>query len=504
MVKNAIGAVFTPLFWTKWVIEKYRLLEKWLDGAVVLDPTAGEGNFLEGFIALALEKGYKVKDLPLKRLYGIEKEAEFVADFHQKMREKYHIQFPKENFFASDIFFLEQEIEADILIGNPPWLNFTELPDDYKQQIKPLFHEYGLINGLQELLLGNARIDIATLIISKTLSKNLKTKGEAYFFMPLSILLNDGANKYFRTYKVNETEFCVREIYDFKNQSIFENVATRYGLVAFERDKSQYFTIPFFTFDNNNWVKYFAKPIFSANAPLSVMENEADYAILENFQKIHLPENTKPRQGVNTCGANEVYIFDECKEISPEWVVVSNANSRNVVLPKKFIYPLVTKGNFRDTPSFQSPKPQKWILMPYSALTGKPLEWEELQSYPSLCQYLCDYQHILSVRKGIMLNTWIKRGVWWALLGVGPYSFTNYKVVWESFGQKRFAPILLSGNWQGNQAIHAYLPLSEKHTAIRVCNELKNPHIELYLSSLRMEGTCNWAQPGKMRNLLHA
>ena len=42
-----IGAVFTPLRWAEFAIERFGLFERWLAGATVLDPTMGEGNLLE-------------------------------------------------------------------------------------------------------------------------------------------------------------------------------------------------------------------------------------------------------------------------------------------------------------------------------------------------------------------------------------------------------------------------------------------------------------------------
>jgi hypothetical protein len=100
-----------------------------------------------------------------------------------------------------------------------------------------------------------------------------------------------------------------------------------------------------------------------------------------------------------------------------------------------------------------------------------------------------------------MIQTWRERGYWWALLGVGKYNFSKYKVVWEAYGRKTFEPKIFSGRWQANQSLQAYTPLSNKKEAKRILSALKNPAIEHYLRSLKMDGTMNWAQPGKIRKL---
>jgi hypothetical protein len=105
-----------------------------------------------------------------------------------------------------------------------------------------------------------------------------------------------------------------------------------------------------------------------------------------------------------------------------------------------------------------------------------------------------------------MLNTWLKRGLWWALLGVGDYSFAPFKVVWEAYGKDTFKPRVFSAHngkpWQANQAMHAFIPCSTRDEAERLLDQLASSKIERYLRSLSMEGTCNWAQPGRIKRFL--
>ena len=54
---GALGAVFTPSQWVKWLLDRYNVVERWLKCASVLDPTCGDGSFLIGIVEVALEKG---------------------------------------------------------------------------------------------------------------------------------------------------------------------------------------------------------------------------------------------------------------------------------------------------------------------------------------------------------------------------------------------------------------------------------------------------------------
>lgn len=497
-MKNGIGVVFTPLSWTVWVIEKYGLFEEWMKGAVILDPTAGEGNFPEAFLAIASQRGMSLSSLPLNTLFAIEKEKQWIDKFHHKIRNLYGISFPAENFIHSDIFFCKKEIQADFLVGNPPWLNFNDLPDDYKPGLKPLYTHYGLVPNAKDVLLGNSRIDIATLVLAKTLKENLKPGGKAFFYIPLSIFQNEGANNHFRKYHINGTHFSVKEIFDFEENPIFKGISTRYGMVHFERDTEQTFPIPYYISRENEWLYHQAMPVFGQDSPLVVSEPGEDLVQFDLFQKISIPKTAQPRQGVNTCGANDIFIFENHKKISPEEARVAGKNQESVILPSKYLFPLAVKKNFSEA----TPKPHKWILLPYNTQTAKPLSRKEIEEEPLLWEYLSRHETPLKNRKGQMIRAQIQKGFWWALLGIGAYSFNNHKVIWEAFGKKSFRPVILSGNWQGNQALHAFIPLEDLNKAGTTLEALLHPQVENYLTALRSEGTCNWAQPGKLKPLL--
>ena len=501
--ENHIGAFFTPLEWTKWVVNKYGVFDRWMGGATILDPTAGNGSFLEAFIAIASEKEIQVRPEMLKRLFAVEKEDRYVADFFLRIRQRYNLDFPEENYRCEDLIFSKYHGKADILVGNPPWRNFSDLPANYKAKIKASFIQYHLAPRLQDLLLGGSRIDIAALVIAKSLVDHLKENGSAYFFLPLSVFLNDGAHRAFRSYKLGAVHFAVEEIHDFKTRAIFDGVSTRYGLVEFKRDAKQSFPIPYHMSEGSSWVRRLAAPLFNPDDPLSIVgEADRDFRAFADIERIEVPPSSKPRQGVNTCGANHIFVFDSVEMLNSETAIVSNLVTGKNQLPVKYLYPLAARENFKQT----IPVPRRFVLLPYNSQSGRPLELSELLAEPSLYAYLRERKLILQGRRGVLINSWIKRGYWWALLGVGTYSFSPYKIMWEAFGRDYFMPKIFSNVgemcWQGNQALHAYIPMSNSVEAERICEKLHHPIVNKFLLSNSMEGTCNWAQPGKISRLL--
>ncbi len=499
--KKKFGAFFTPFSWAKKIVAKH-FFKEWLKGATIFDPTAGDGIFIECFVSLAQENGIALDQEKLSRLYGIELNPKYIEGFFERIKSKYSIGFPKTNFIQGDILFQEKEIRADFLVGNPPWVNFTDLDENYKEKIKHLFLEFGLVKNQKDLLLGNARTDIATLILAKVLHSNLKENGKAIFFLPLSIFQNDGANQEFRNYRVKGIHFCVEDIMDFNGNKIFEDILGRYGVAQFHRNKKQIFPIKYHILKNGQWHTHKAKPLFNLTDPLTVFDNGELESRLDNFQKIVLPKNCQPRQGINTCGANDIFFFHSFKLVAEDKVELKNKLGDKIVINTKHIFPLTVSS----TLTAKKPKPEKVILIPHFE-NGKPLALSTLKEEESLYNYLCRYKTQLQKRKGVLINTWINKGFWWALMGVGGYNFLPYKIMWKAFGDNVFSPKLLQpdkdfGSWQGNQSLNAYIGTQSLDEAKDILNKLKNPLIQDYLSSLRMQGTCNWAQPGRMKKLM--
>lgn len=499
--KRKFGAVFTPAKWADKLVEKH-FFDKWLKGATVLDPTAGEGVFLKSFLSIAKKRGIKLTKDRISRLYGIELNQKYVDNFYKTVATEFSIEFPKSNFIQGDIFFQKKEIKADLIIGNPPWVNFSDLEKKYKEKTKHLYIHFGLVKNSKDLLLGNARTDIATLVIAKVLHSNLNKNGKAIFFIPLSIFQNDGANQEFRNYNIRGVNFAVKDILDFNGEKIFEDILGRYGVAHFQRDKKQKFPIKYHILKNNKWETHKAKPLFNLTDPLTVFENAEAEIRLDNFQKISLPKYCQPRQGINTCGANDIFFFNTHEILNDNMVRLINKLGDDIIVNKKYVFPLTVSS----TLTTFNPKPEKVILVPHFD-SGKPIDLETLKKDKALFNYLSKYQTVLQNRKGVLINTWINKGFWWALMGVGEYSFASYKVMWKAFGSSIFTPKVLIpdsrlGSWQGNQSLNAYIGVSTLNEAKQVLGKLTNPLIQEYLSSLRMQGTCNWAQPGRMKKLM--
>jgi hypothetical protein len=487
---------FTPRPWAIWLAEGSGIVEDWLNGATVFDPTCGRGDLLLGLLAAARRRGLKLDELPVSRLHGVEREPAFLRALVRDCRREFGFEFPRENLHAADILRDPPQFRADALLGNPPWANFADLPAGEKAALKPLFVRYGLAPDRRRLLLGGSRVDVAALIVAKTIADHLQPDGRAAFFLPLSLLTGDGAHAGFRRYCAAGVPFALLEVFDLTGVPVFPGVATRYAGMIFRRDARPRWPAPWRRMDVH--ASCWAAPVDGPDGPLAVADSPATLARLKDRPRIAVPPGTRPRQGVNPCGASRVLFVRDVEPLDDDRATAVSAVVGGVVLPRRFLFPLLTADQFADSAA----PPRRWVLLPHDPATGQPLTPEQVAEFPELVEYLERCRPLLANRRGQWLRQWIDRGRWWALLGVGPYCFAPFRVTWPAYGAARFSPRVFAAPWQGQQALHAHIPCDSREEAQRLAAALGQPEVEEYLRAFGTAGTRNFAQPGRVARVL--
>ena len=485
-----IGQVFTPLEWAKWAVNG-DAFDDWVSGGVVLDPTGGDGVFLESLVQVANDRDVPVTDEMLARLNMIEIDEEHCTTARHRLGV---LGVPDRNIVNADLFASEIPIRATSLVGNPPWINFTDLPETYKTYLKPLFVEFGLVQDMRRVLWGGSRVDLAALVLAKCVRDYCESNASVAMYLPLSLFMNDGAHDAFRNHYVTQNRIGLQELHDLSNRSVFEGVSTRYCLARMKTGTSTRFPIPFITHERDGATKKdVARPIESSDKSL-VVGTEL------TLPRIRVEKSSIPRQGINTCGANRHFFFDSIETIDSG--LVNARNDRGLfVLEKSLVFPLITSNDFKS--SSASSTPSRFVFLPYDTSSGRTLSRQSIEGdTPFAWKYLCSIQEELRVRKGKMIQSFIDREQWWALLGVGTYTFAPFKIVWESYGKKTFSPRVFEGDWIPNQSLQAYMPCRTEFDAESLLLELQESNIEDCLKAGRMAGTASWAQPGKIKQFL--
>ncbi len=404
----------------------------------VVDTAAGSGNFL---LPLARKYGHI-------QFYGVERNRTIFEAVEPVTRD-----YPNVHYYPGDILLEEFPIPpCDLYLGNPPFVNYTDLTPEYREKIRPLWMEYMPVKKSFSLLLGESRGDVAGLIFYHSINRYLKMGGRFAVVLPRSLLKGNRATEAFRRFPGIRAERAVdishAEAFTHTSRACFYLLGTRGGETAYP-----------LVYEKQGG------PAFLVNRGGLLVERElegeggSDYPI---------------RQGINTLGANGVFFFDEKPGLEEE-----------------LLHPLLRSGDVGENRA----EPSRWVLLPYDR-EGRILGEDVLEKeYPRVWAYLKKNKKILKGRK----SRFAKK-TWYALFGVGPYTFAPWKVVWRAMGAKQLEAAVITGAIP-NQAMHGYIACASREEADYLCALLNSPEMRRRAALLSESRSRSFAQPGTMKLL---
>lgn len=490
-----IGAVMTPRPWARWLVQQADVVSILRRGGTILEPTCGDGAMLEAILAEAETHGLELGTV-VRQLWAVERDPELLARAQARLQRRFNVALPPNHLVCADTLTWTPPHRFDCAVGNLPWVTFANLPPEYKSFAREQFRAHNLVDDAQRLLLGASRADLAGLIAHRVLADLLAVDGKAALLLPLSLFFNEGANNRFRLLRMPTGNAALEAVHDLTPLDAFVGLAgTRYGAALFRNGSPTAWPVPFQLHGAANVLRSVLWPGQGDGA--AFVQAEAGDACRVAPQ-IAVAEGCQPRQGINTCGANDVYFLASATPTGDGMTHVRTTGGVEGTIPTAFVYPVATAPTFRG-----SDAPQRWIVLPYDRTTGRVLN---SLTGTGLEAFFDVHREKLVGRNGTMLAAQIKRGQWWALLGVGPYCFAPWKVMWEAYGRREFLPIVLGAvngqPWQANQALQVLMPCADKPTADDLARRLSAPAVQDYLTAQQMAGTMNWAQPGRIKRLL--
>jgi len=120
----------------------------------------------------------------------------------------------------------------DYVVGNPPWVNWENLPNEYIEASKKLWEDYGLAKIRGKVGLGKVKRDLAMLFLARCFDLYLKPGGRLGFLMPFTTFkVQAGAG--FREFLVRKTKIHV--VHDLVTLYPFEGAVNRTAAVVVEK-----------------------------------------------------------------------------------------------------------------------------------------------------------------------------------------------------------------------------------------------------------------------------
>jgi SAM-dependent methyltransferase len=344
----------------------------------------------------------------------------------------------------------------DYVIGNPPWVNWENLPDGYRRKSMRLWKEEGLFpHGGMDTILGKGKKDISMLMTHIAMRSYLKDGGKLGFVITQSVFKTAGAGQGFRRFILGDgTSIKVLHVDDMTELQPFEGASNRTSLVVIQKDRETTYPVSYtywkkvakgrIGFDSQ-LQEVLAKVQRKNFVAMPVNEKDKTSAwltgkpkALKAIRKILGKSDYEAHAGAYTGGANGVYWLEIWEKTPDGLVMVTNlteGQKRDIpkvpltALEPDLLYPLL-RG--RDVKRWQA-QPSAWILMAQDREKRRGMDEKEMQlNYPKTWSYLKQFEASLRQRKARGVSDMVEQGApFYTMFAISDYTFATYKVVWR-------------------------------------------------------------------------
>ena len=342
----------------------------------------------------------------------------------------------------------------DRIAGNPPWINWEHLPDEYRQRSAWLWTKYRLFEhtGLRARL-GSAKDDLSVLMLYVAADRYLKLKGKLGFVITQSIFKTEGGGEGFRRLQLGDREHLKAiQVDDFSGVQCFEGATNRTSVFILEKGRPTSYPVPYHYWRKTQrgniptdadhdeamarltYRQWVAKPINPSkkDSPWITGRRWA----LDHIQNVVGPAAYTGRAGSCTW-LNGVYWVEVVAERKDGLLLVNNLHdcgkiavrNVNMAIEPDFVFPLLRGrdvGRWKATPTHR-------VIIPQDP--GDPAKgFQEAQmkaKCPKTYAYLKGFEDQLRKRSGFKQFFDIDTAPFYSVYNVGPYTFEPYKVVWR-------------------------------------------------------------------------
>ena len=356
----------------------------------------------------------------------------------------------------------------DYVMGNPPWVNWESLPEEYRQETVTLWQHHGLFpHSGMDAILGKGKKDISMLMTYVAMDNYLKDRGRLGFLITQSVFKTTGAGQGFRRFQLGSgTPVAPVTVDDMSRLKPFEGASNRTAIVVLQRGRQM--SYPFHSY--SLWYKPAGGSVIPEDVTLREVEDEkiATYRqfdalpvderdatspwitgrrrALEAVQKVLGPSDYQAHEGANSGGANAVYWMEVAGTRPDGRVVVSNLTKGakrkvaevQVAIEGDLLYPLLRGRDVRRWHA--SPSAHILMVQDPEKRRGYEEDWLRLE-YPKTYRYLKRFEAELRSRSGYR-RYFRETDPFYSMFNVAHYTFAQYKVVWPWISQVLAAAVV--------------------------------------------------------------
>ncbi len=350
----------------------------------------------------------------------------------------------------------------DFVVGNPPWIRWDYLAQEYRNATLQLWKDYGLfsLKGFQTRL-GGGKKDFSMLFTYASADYYLKEGAKLGFLITQEVFKSKGAGEGFRRFQIGNGRYLkVLKAHDLVPVQPFEGAANKTAAIILKRGEKTEYPLPYFVWTKKKGVgkivtdkllnevlpllrkrKYIAQPIGSGVGAWQTYPIESG--------------------GLANIEGRNYYTAHSGAYISPYGVfwlkikqMLSNGNLliENLTEKGKTKIPKTEEVIEQDLvyPGLRGSDIQRWQATPgtHVLLTQNPSEREPYpesqmkKEWPRTYGYLTKFKDILQARASRVIRDLMQKSTFYAVFGVAEYTLSRYKVVWKQMSNDIIASVI--------------------------------------------------------------
>lgn len=346
--------------------------------------------------------------------------------------------------------------EFDVIVGNPPWVRWSNLPEEYRDRIKPTCERYTIFS--ETPYHGGNELDISGMITYTVADKWLK-KGGALVFVITQTHFQSPSSQGFRSFRIdNKSNLIPEQVDDLKLLKPFPKVANKTAIVRMRKVGSKTLTaypVPYTVWEKStgqsgsipehatkaavlarvDQKQWEATPVSGGNSPWAVLP-PGRFQDMANIQGES--DWIAGRKGITT-DLNGVYMVRILAEnpktglvqveTRPEAGKTDIGPARKFWIEPSLLYPLL-KGAADFSACHVHVSEQLYVLTPNKGINKSDYAAADkaLGQLPQTKKYFDHFKALLARRSTYRLRQ--KGAPSYVVYNAGSYTFAPYKVVW--------------------------------------------------------------------------
>jgi hypothetical protein len=350
------------------------------------------------------------------------------------------------------------------VVGNPPWVNWESLSDDYRQATRPLWHEYGLfsLRG-HEARLGGGKKDLSMLMLYAAAQHYLRPQGTLAFLVTQTLFKSSGAGAGFRRLRLaDSTPLGVRVVHDMTALQPFEGATNRTAAVVLERDAETAYPVRWVEWTTANrrrprtdgtlaealrataHTDMAASPLRAGDATSPWLTATAN--AVSDLRGAIGKAAYRGYAGSYTGGLNGAYWIDVLASRTDGTLFIRNLHDAGKIKVERvettiepdLVYPLLRGRDVRRWRA--APSVSILLAQDPETRTGYPESWMR-ERLPLTYEYLTAFKTQIEARASRVVRDLMAKGAFYSMYAVGPYTIAPWKVVWREQASRMTAAV---------------------------------------------------------------